>query len=87
MHLETLQGSFLSGTNVYLGYTCHFGGHLGFRNIIFMLHWSKFRNSINPRLPPDAILDYKKAYTEYDRESSVLDSRHLEATFLKKSAF
>ena len=29
MHLEALQGSFLSETNVYLGYT-YFGGHLGF---------------------------------------------------------
>ena len=30
MHLEALQGSFLSETNVYLGYTCYLGGHLGF---------------------------------------------------------
>ena len=30
MHLEALHGSFLSETNVYLGYTCDCGGHLGF---------------------------------------------------------
>ena len=29
----------------------------------------------------------QKAYTQNDRESSVLDSRHLQATFLEKSAF
>ena len=27
MHLEALHASFLSETNVYLGYTCFFGGH------------------------------------------------------------
>ena len=48
-----------------------------------MLHWSKSGNSTNPRWPPDAILHYKKAFIENDRESSVLDSRHLQATFLK----
>ena len=31
MHLEPFQGSFLLETNVYLGYTCNFGGHRGFR--------------------------------------------------------
>ena len=30
MYLETLQESFLQETNVYLGYTCYFGGHIGF---------------------------------------------------------
>ena len=30
MHLEALQGAFLSETNVYLGYTFYFGGRLGF---------------------------------------------------------
>ena len=30
MHLEACQGSFLSETIVYLGYTYYFGGHLGF---------------------------------------------------------
>ena len=30
MHLEAMQASFLSETNVYLGYTCYFGGHLGY---------------------------------------------------------
>ena len=30
MHLEVLQRSFSSETNVYLGYTCYFGGHIGF---------------------------------------------------------
>ena len=49
------------------------------------LHWSKSRNSTNLRWPPDAILNCKKAYPENDRESSGLDSRHLQATFLKKS--
>ena len=29
VHLEALQASFLSETNVYLGYTRYFGGHLG----------------------------------------------------------
>ena len=52
-----------------------------------MLHWSKSKNSTNPRWPPDAILNYKKAFIENDRESSVLDSRHLQATFLKNISF
>ena len=52
-----------------------------------VLHWSKSINSTNPRWPPNVILNYKKAFVENDRESSVLDSRHLQATFLKKSAF
>ena len=30
MHLEALQGPFSPETNVYLGYTCYFGGHIGF---------------------------------------------------------
>ena len=30
MHLEALQESFLSDINVHLGYTCYFGGHIGF---------------------------------------------------------
>ena len=30
MHLEALQGAFLSETNVYLGYTCYVGGCLRF---------------------------------------------------------
>ena len=34
-----------------------------------------------------AILNYRKAYTENDRESSDLEFRHLQATFIKKSAF
>ena len=54
---------------------------------VFVLHWSKSRNSTNPRWPPDAIFDYKNAYIENDGESSVLDSRHLQATFLKKITF
>ena len=52
-----------------------------------MLDWSKSRNSTNPGWPPDAILNYKKAFIENDRKSSVLDPRHLQATFMKKSAF
>ena len=52
-----------------------------------MLHWSKSRNSTNSRWPPDAILNYKKAFTENDRESSVLGYGHLQATFLKKISF
>ena len=32
-------------------------------------------------------MDYNKDYPENDRESSVLDSTQLQATFLKKSAF
>ena len=52
-----------------------------------VLDWSKSRNSTNPRWPPDAILNYKKAFIENDRESSDLDSRHLQATFLKKISF
>ena len=59
----------------------------GIRGItqVSVLHWSKSRNATNPRWPPDAILDYKKAYTQNDRESSVLDSMHFQATFLKKN--
>ena len=30
MHLEALQGPFSPETNVYLGYTCYFGGHIEF---------------------------------------------------------
>ena len=52
--------------------------------LVSVLHWSISRNATNPRWPPDAILDYKKAYTQNDRESSVLDSMHFQATFLKK---
>ena len=56
--------------------------------LVSVLHCSKLvRDSTIPRWPPDAILNYKKAFIENDRESSVLDSRHLQATFLKKSAF
>ena len=36
---------------------------------------------------PDAILNYKKAFIENDSDSSVLNSRHLQATFLKKISF
>ena len=50
-------------------------------------HWPQSRNSTNPIWLPDAILNYKKAFTENDRESLVLDYMHLQATFLKKSAF
>ena len=63
----------LVGLEVLLKYLRYIGQNLG----IFT----------NPRWPPDAILNYKKGFIENDRESSVLDSRHLQATFLKKSAF
>ena len=55
--------------------------------LVSVLHWSKSMNSTNPRWPPDAILNYKKAFIENDRESSVLDSLHLQANFLKKISF
>ena len=41
MHLEALQASFLSETNMYLGYTCHFGGHVGFGMNITHTHTPK----------------------------------------------
>ena len=44
MHLAVLQGSFLSETNVYLGYTCHFRGHLGFGIKMNPKHNSNTRN-------------------------------------------
>ena len=66
---------------------CYFGGHVGFGikmipkrpkingirgiTLVSVLHWSKSRNST------------KKAFIKNDRESSVLDSKHLQATFLK----
>ena len=52
---------------------------------VSVLHWSRLRTSTNPRWPPDAILDYPIAYPENDRESLVLDSKYLQATFLKKN--
>ena len=113
MHLEALQGSFLAETNVCLGYSCYFGGHLGCGIKMTLKHNFNARNGfVAPKLVGLEVLQKflcyivqnlgippiqdghqmpswitKKAYTENDREYMVLDFRHLQATFLKKSAF
>ena len=91
MHLEALQGSFLSETNVYLAYT-HFGGHLEF--CVKMTpkppNFNIKNRFITLQLVELEVLSRgitKKAYTENDRESSVLVFRHLRATFLEKISF
>ena len=52
-----------------------------------VLRWQNiyWTNSTNPRWPTDAILNYKKNYTENDWESWGMDAKHLQATFLKKN--
>ena len=44
MHLEALQGLFLSETNVYLDPTCYFGSHLGFGINMTLKHNFNTRN-------------------------------------------
>ena len=86
MHFEFLQGSFLSVTNVYLGYTGYFGGHLGFGIKMTPKHNFKTRTTeriLRPKI--SGIRGITQVYAENDRQSSVLDLRHLQATFLKKN--